>query len=93
MTVCKGLFQLERRERQRVCFAERIEVYVGFEDSRRFKRKLLLPDLFHISVLFMTFFDIVVLDLWILLGTKKPQMKFHGCQRIYQEIKELLNHF
>ena len=37
----QGHLQLERRERQRVCFAERIEVYVGFEDSRRFKRKLL----------------------------------------------------
>ena len=37
----QGPLQLERRERQRVCFAERIEVYVGFEDSRRFKRKLL----------------------------------------------------
>jgi len=93
MTVCKGLFSLREENGNAYVSRSALKSMWALRTPGASSENYSLPDLFHISVLFMTFFDIVVLDLWILLGTKKPQMKFHGCQRIYQEIKELLNHF
>ena len=93
MTAYKGLFSLKEEHGKAYVSRSALKSMWALRTPGTSGENYFLPDLFYVSVPFMTFLGIAVLDLWIVLGTKMPQTKSHGCQHIYQENKELLNHF